>query len=206
MPKTEPFDRYSDLYDEWFRKNPDLYEAELEVIRRLIPPPGAEGMEVGVGSGKFAAPFGIKVGVEPSGKMAVKAKRLGIRVCSGVAEELPFPDNRFDFVLFVTTICFVDDIARSFREAFRVLKPGGCIIVGFVDRESELGRQYAKKKETSRFYKGATFFSTQKVLKHLQETRFTIETIRQALIPGEPPDTILDDFGKGAFIAIKGVK
>ncbi len=206
MPKIEPFEKHSDAYDKWFKKNIDLYEAELEAIRRLIPPPGAKGVEVGVGSGKFAAPLGIKIGVEPSEKMTIKARRQGINVYPGVAEELPFSDDRFDFVLMVTTICFVDDIIKSFREAFRVLNPGGCIIVGFVDKESELGRQYIDKKEKSKFYKDATFFSTQEVLKHLQEAGFEIEKIRQTLIAGELPKTILDDFGKGAFVVIKGVK
>ena len=129
MPKTEPFEKHSEAYDEWFEKNRDLYEAELEAIRELIPPPEAEGMEVGVGSGKFAAPLGIKIGVEPSEKMAIKARKRGITVYPGIAEDLPFPDGRFDFVLMVTTICFVDDVIKSFVEAFRVLKPGGCIIV-----------------------------------------------------------------------------
>ncbi len=50
MPKTEPFEKYSNAYDEWFERNADLYEAELRTIRQFIPPPGAEGMEVGVGS------------------------------------------------------------------------------------------------------------------------------------------------------------
>jgi len=206
MPKIEPFEKHSDAYDEWFNKNYDLYEAELEAIRQLIPPPGAEGMEVGVGSGKFAAPLGIKIGVEPSEKMAIKARMKGINVYSGVAEELPFSDGRFDFILMVTTICFVDDVIKSFRESFRVLKPGGWIIVGFVDKESELGRQYANKREKSVFYKEATFFSTQEVLKYLKEAGFGILKIRQTLIPGELPETILDGFGKGAFIVIKGVK
>jgi ubiquinone/menaquinone biosynthesis C-methylase UbiE len=206
MPKIEPFEKYSDDYDEWFEKNFELYEAELEVIRQLIPPSGKEGMEVGVGSGKFAAPLEIKIGVEPSAKMAIKARMQGIKVYPGVAEELPFSDSRFDFILMVTTICFVDDIFKSFTEAFRVLKPGGCIIVGLVDKESELGRQYQKKKEKSKFYQDATFFSTQEVLNYLQKAAFEIVKIRQTLIPGELPKTILDGFGKGAFVVIKGVK
>jgi len=44
------------------------------------------------------------------------------------------------------------------------------------------------------------------VLKHLQEADFEIEKIRQTLIARELPKTILDDFGKGAFVVIKGVK
>jgi len=57
MPKTEPFEKYSDAYDEWFEKNSDLYNAELEAIGQLIPPTGGEGVEVGVGTGKCAAPL-----------------------------------------------------------------------------------------------------------------------------------------------------
>jgi len=206
MPKTDSFEKYSDAYDEWFKKNFDLYEAELEAIRQLIPPPGSEGMEVGVGSGKFAAPLGIKIGVEPSEKMAIKARMQGINVYRSVAEELPFSDGRFDFVLMVTTICFVDDVIKSFREAFRVLKPSGCIIVGFVDKESELGRQYADKHEKSKFYKDATFFSAQEVLKYLEEVGFMTTRIKQTLIPGESQETILDGYGKGAFVVIRSVK
>ena len=206
MPKTESFEKHSDAYEEWFEKNRDLYEAELEAVRQLIPFPGAEGMEVGVGSGKFAAPLGIAIGVEPSEKMTIKARKQGINVYPGVAEDLPFPDGRFDFVLMVTTICFVDDVLQSFREVFRVLKPGACIIIGFVDKESKLGRHYSEKREESKFYREATFFSAQEVLKYLEEAGFRPEGIKQTLIPGAPPETILDGFGQGAFVIIKGVK
>jgi len=206
MPRIEPFEKHSDAYDEWFEKNCDLYEAELEAIRQLIPLSGAEGLDVGVGSGKFAAPLGIEIGVEPSEKMAIKARKQGIKVYPGIAEDLPFPDDRFDFVLMVTTICFVDDVIKSFKEAFRVLKLDGCIIIGFMDKESQLGRHYAEKREESKFYKEATFFSAQEVLKYLEEVGFQLGKIKQTLIPGVLPATILDGFGKGAFVVIKGVK
>lgn len=163
-------------------------------------------MEVGVGSGKFAAPLGIKIGVEPSERMAGKARIQGIEVHSGRAEELPFSDGRFDFVLMVTTICFVDDVALSLKEVFRVLKAGGCFIVGFIDRESALGKQYCEKREGSRFYQDATFFSASEVIMYLEEAGFVITKILQTLIPGELPKTILAGFGKGAFVAVKGVK
>jgi SAM-dependent methyltransferase len=206
MPKTEPFDKYSDVYDEWFDKNRGVYNAEIEAIRQLIPSPEAKGVEVGVGSGNFAVPLGIKIGVEPSEKMAIKAEKRGISVYPGVAEDLPFPDCDFDFVLLVTTICFVDDIVRTFREAIRVLRPGGCVIVGFVDKESELGRQYLDKRNKSKFYKEATFFSTQEVLRYLKEAGFGTVKIKQTLIPGESQENVLDGYGKGSFIVIRSVK
>jgi len=207
MPKKEPFEQYPEAYDQWFERNPDAYKAELELIRGLLPDqPEAEGLEVGVGTGKFAFPLGTGTGVEPSRKMAARAEKLGMRVVSGVAEDLPFPDASFDYVLLVTTICFVDDIEQTFAQAFRVLKPGGCIIVGFVDRESELGKHYAANREKSRFYKQATFYSAPEVVTYLQKAGFAVHSIRQTLIPGAEKDAIRDGYGQGAFVGIKAVK
>ncbi|MGM0425100.1 MAG: SAM-dependent methyltransferase, partial [Thermodesulfobacteriota bacterium] len=67
MPKIEPFEKYSEAYEQWFEENPEAYRTELELIHGLLPPqPAARGLEVGVGSGRFAAPLGLDTGVEPS--------------------------------------------------------------------------------------------------------------------------------------------
>ncbi|MBN2432547.1 MAG: class I SAM-dependent methyltransferase [Acidobacteria bacterium] len=206
MPRTEAFDTYSDAYDEWFDRHAAEYHAELAVIRRLLPSPHAKGLEVGVGSGKFAAPLGIGIGIEPSTEMARRASRRGVAVCRGIAEELPIMSGQVDFVLLVTTICFVDDVGCTFREAFRVLKTGGCSLVGFVDKESDLGRQYAANRTSSRFYQHATFFSTPEVLRYLEDAGFSVTDILQTLNPRERPATIRDGYGEGAFVVIKAVK
>ena len=206
MPKIGAFEKHSDAYDDWFEKNREAYEAELKAIRQLLPSGDVRGMEIGVGSGKFALPLGITIGVEPSESMAVKAKQLGIEVHPGVAEGLPFPADQFDFVLMVTTICFVDDVVQSFREALRVLVPGGCIVVGFVDMESELGQKYLQNRHKSKFYKEATFFSTKEVLNYLQAAGFGATEVKQTLIPDDTEKTVLDGFGEGAFVVIKAVK
>ena len=48
MLKPESSEEFSNAYDKLFKKDFDLYGAELEAVRRLIPPPKSEGMEVGV--------------------------------------------------------------------------------------------------------------------------------------------------------------
>lgn len=205
MAKTAAFEQYSDAYDEWFRKHEDTYEAELELIRGLLPLPGTRGLEVGAGSGKFAGPLGISIGVEPSVRMAEKAAGSGIRVVRGVAENLPFAGAAFDFVLMVTTICFVDDISKSFAEARRVLKTDGCLIVGFIDRESELGRQYETNREQSRFYREAAFFSAEEVVEHIKNSGFRVNRVRQTLFSGSQENRVREGFGQGAFVAVSGV-
>jgi ubiquinone/menaquinone biosynthesis C-methylase UbiE len=205
MAKTEPFDLYSEEYDNWFKRNKEKYEAELRAIKDFIPSKG-NGLEIGVGSGKFAYPLGIKIGIEPSDKLAEKSRALEIKVIKGVAENLPVADSSFDFVLMVTTICFVDDIEKSFREAFRVLKKEGFIVVGFVDRESELGKEYMLRKNKSRFYKAAYFFPTGEVLNYLNNAGFGAFQIKQTIFPGTATQHIENGFGKGSFVVIKASK
>jgi ubiquinone/menaquinone biosynthesis C-methylase UbiE len=79
----------------------------------------------------------------------------------------------------VTTICFIDDIEQSFKEAWRVLKPNGIIIIGFVDSESKIGQTYLKRKHESVFYQDATFYSTKEVLEHLQNAGFIVNVINK---------------------------
>ena len=41
MPKIEPFEKYTNRYEEWFDKNKFVYDSEVAAVRRLIPNKGA---------------------------------------------------------------------------------------------------------------------------------------------------------------------
>jgi len=69
-----------------------VYLSELEAVRSMLPVDGT-GIEIGVGTGRFAAPLGIKLGLEPSKSMASLARQRGIEVVEGEAEALPFEDG-----------------------------------------------------------------------------------------------------------------
>ena len=209
MSRTGPFDAHFNAYEEWFSRNPYVYRSELKALAHFIPAEG-EGLEIGVGSGRFAEPLGIRVGVEPSREMRRLARCRGIRVFNAVAEKLPFPEGRFNFALMVTTICFVDDIEKSFREARRVLSNHGSFIIGFVDRDSTLGRIYEQRKEQNLFYRDATFYGCAEVISLLQRSGFeppqVIQTVFGRLEEIHNVQDFCAGYGEGGFVVIRAAK
>ena len=209
MAKTKPFDVYASQYEDWFERNKFAFESELRAIRGQLPK-NSNGIEIGVGSGRFAVPLGIKVGVDPSSKMREIAQKRGIEVFDDVAESLPFDDSQFEFVLMVTTICFVDDIETSFQEAYRVLRPGGCLIIGFIDKDSRIGGLYQQHKEESVFYRIATFYSMDEVISHLKKVGFEnfnfTQTIFHNLADIRDIEPIKEGYGEGSFVVVKAIK
>lgn len=208
MPKKSVFETHALEYDQWFVDNEKIYLAEINTLKMLLPPDKI-GLEIGVGTGRFAGPLNIGIGVEPCKPMAERARQRGIKVFEGVAELLPFAEGTFDYALMVTTICFVTDPLRALQEARRILKPGGFLVLAFVDKESDLGKKYLERKSKSLFYQDAVFFSTQEIIALLKTAGFTIALIKQTLLMKEGVlDTLLieDGYGKGSFIAIQAQK
>ena len=168
------------------------------------------GIEVGLGSGRFSAPFGIKLGVDPSKELGKIAKKRGIKVIEGVAESLPFADSQFDFVLMVTTICFLDDIEKAFNEAYRVLKSDGSLIIGFIDVESPLGKFYEEHKTKSKFYKYAKFYTVKEVILHMKNAHLKDFNFRQTLFPPlnelKHIEPVKEGYGEGSFVVVRGFK
>ena len=209
MPKISPFEKYADRYEEWFEKNRWVYEAELRAVKAMIPARG-RGLEIGVGTGRFAKPLGIRNAVEPSKRMRDFAQKRGIRTLNGVAEELPFEDSAFDFVLMVTTVCFLDDIGKALIEAHRVLCDGGVLIIGFVDRNSQMGKIYLKRQQENVFYKDATFLSVDELIEQMNQAGFRKLTFNQTIF-GTLAETAEDEavkpgHGEGSFVVIRGSK
>jgi len=209
MLGIEPFDKYPYKYDRWFIKNKFTYQSELLALKAQIPH-NRHSIEIGVGSGRFARPLDIKLGVEPSIKMQMLSKKRKIDLVNSVAEKLPFKSSVFELVLIVTTICFVDNIELSFKETFRVLKKDGFLIVGFIDRNSSIGKLYEQSKQSNVFYKFANFYSVNEVIILLEDAGFKDFIFSQTLF--QPLNTIKKiepyrkGYGKGSFVVIKAKK
>ncbi len=209
MPKTKPFDLYAKEYDNWFVINKLAFRSELEAIKKALPSTG-NIIEIGIGSGMFAGPLGIKEGIEPSKSMLKKAKAKGLHPLEGTAESLPYANKSKDAALMVTTICFLDDIYKSFHEIHRILKTGGHLVIGFVDKDSPVGKLYLQHKDKSIFYKNATFFGTDELKAILKNTRFEIVEVYQTIFGKIDEIKNIQEVeaghGKGSFIVIKAQK
>ena len=111
-------------------------------LRRAGVARGMKVLDVAMGTGAVArgaerlvGPEGRVFGVDPSRGMIRQARKsFHGPVTLGVAGELPFRDETFDFVTMGIALRHVADLAGTFRQYFRVLKPGGrlWILEGYV--------------------------------------------------------------------------
>jgi demethylmenaquinone methyltransferase/2-methoxy-6-polyprenyl-1,4-benzoquinol methylase len=78
---------------------------------------------------------GAVIGLEPSSGMLREArKRSRIPLVQGTVEELPFGNDRFDFLSMGYALRHVADLDVAFAECLRVLKPGGRLLVLEISR------------------------------------------------------------------------
>lgn len=204
------FEQHTQEYDDWFDAHEPVYQAEIAALQKFVPPAGL-GIEVGVGTGRFAVPLGIPFGIDPSRCMLEIARQRGLRVAQALGERLPFRDGQFDLVLLVTVICFVDDVPILLREIHRVLKRNGCLVIGFINRNSELGRLYESRKESSPFYRDARFYSVEEVAGLVKEAGFGSLRFSQTLFgsPSELPTKgleVREGYSDGAFVVLSARK
>ncbi|MGO8688656.1 MAG: class I SAM-dependent methyltransferase [Thermoguttaceae bacterium] len=105
-----------------------------EALRRLAEGlrPTDKVLEVGCGTGNYVLAIRQASGcpcwgIDPSPEMLAQAAgRSGkVQFSCGKAETLDFPASQFDLVFSVDVIHHVDDRDQFFREAVRVLRPGG---------------------------------------------------------------------------------
>src|SRR3989344_7688081 len=105
--------------------------SHAEYCSKFIPI-GGKVLDVGSGRGNFLremSGLGFDAcGVEPNPERvfsAIGGPAFGRgKVVRASAENLPFPNNHFDFVNCAEVSEHVDNPARMLQEIFRVLKPG----------------------------------------------------------------------------------
>lgn len=124
--------------------SPQIVEQRRRLRAAVAARPGEVGLDVGCGPGYLACelarevmPGGRIVAIDHSDDMLevaqsrVARERLEscVEVRTGDAGSLDFPDAAFDFVVGAQVYCFIDDILHAIKEAARVLRKGGRLVI-----------------------------------------------------------------------------
>jgi ubiquinone/menaquinone biosynthesis C-methylase UbiE len=191
---VEAFDQHAEDYDRWF-DTPEgqiLFKIEVDAVRLLMKNLKRPFLEIGVGTGRFAKELGIDTGIDLSLKLMEIAKKRGIAVEKAKGESLPFRDKSFGTVFILFTLCFIEDPEMVLFEAKRVLKIGGRLIIGIINKESSWGQLYLQKKaEGHPIYRYATFYTVYEVVKMIEHAGMTVEAYSSTLC--QPPHEILHE-------------
>lgn len=106
-------------------------DRRLNLIRRYVELEGARVLDIGCGIGtyveKLSEVSGEAYGVDIDATRVKSGKTNGLSVA--VSERLPFANGSFDVVLLNEVIEHVQDDAETLREACRVLRPGGHVVI-----------------------------------------------------------------------------
>ena len=190
MTGAGPFERLAERYDAWFDEPEGrlIFASELAALRQLSRGLPRPWLEIGVGSGRFAQALGIDVGIDPSRRLLELARARGLKVILGRGEALPFSASSFGAVFLIVTICFVQDPLPVLKEAARVLKGGGSLVLGLVPRESVWGRHYLDQGRRGHpFYSLARFYTPGEIEGLLSQAGFRLRRCLSTLYqqPGE---------------------
>jgi ubiquinone/menaquinone biosynthesis C-methylase UbiE len=189
---AEVFNRHAKDYDQWFDSvsGKMLFEIEVQTVKLLMTNLIKPCLEIGIGTGRFSQALGIEFGIDPAQKALELAKKRVMHVQQASGEELPFKDNFFGGVFLLFTLCFVENHIRVLTEAKRVLKKGGALIVGIINRESPWGKSYLLKKNQGHpIYKYAHFFSVAELKHIIEQVGMEIKAYSSSLcqLPSENP-------------------
>jgi len=171
---------------------PDIREVNRKFCELVSAKPGERLLEVGSGSGLLCRmlsrqlkPQGSIVGLDISPEMTIEARKyalaegIGPEVAfnTGAAEALPYPDASFDGVIAARLLLHAADPEMVIREAKRVVKPGGRVMVMDWDFDT-VAVDHPNRELTRRLLHwrsdqhGGNNWSGRQLWRHMQHTGF----------------------------------
>lgn len=222
--KEKVFDDWPVKYDEWFASplGKRIKQYESEVILDFTEPAADEThLDVGCGTGIFTQDlldFGpYIIGVDISLPMLLQArKKLSSYNFSPAASDmlyLPFADSRFDKVVSITAVEFVQNARQAVREMFRVAKPGATIVLATLNKLSSWAQKRSEKARKGHDIFSYTIFRSPQELLDLATVKGEVKTAVH-FQKDSPLEEIphIEKKGQqkglltGAFVAVKWIK
>ncbi len=240
MKTKEYFDQTADEYLAAYDRQDDLrsfiFSERKRIVFELFDAPGGTVLDIGCGPGVFTDRLSqLKCrtyGVDLSQKMAALAQNRGfplsIFMVGGIIQ-LPFKDSSFDSVLCSGVLEYLTDVEPAIKEMFRVLKPGGRLIVTFPNKSSWLNLLDQFSRRLIRFLQRLNlpvekhinpdyspgYLSPRRLNRLLNQNGFVVEAVkfhifRLTLLNKISPDCSLKlarrmNFVRGRFLGINAV-
>ena len=169
MPSIFDFDKVAAKYDSWYNTASGIKFDELEkaAIKKYLPSVHTHPkvLEIGSGTGhwtEWLSAMGYHVtAVEISKEMYSIAKSKNIDNANFINADFIDTDidNVFDIAIAITSLEFIADYKEVILKMKSLVKPGGYIITGILNRYSYLGLSRKIKGEKDVVFKNAHFFS-----------------------------------------------
>lgn len=220
-------------YDKWYKTSlgaiSDKLEKEL-VFSFIDVYAGEAALDVGCGTGNYTIELAKRgadvIGVDSSEEMLawarIKAQKADIEASFVAADatNLPFPDSSFDTVISNGLLCFLKEPEKALIEMHRVLKPGGRLVIGVLNRWSPWAFSRRVKglfKDT--IYNQAHFISPPELKGLIRRAGFEVKDVKTCLfffpVNNRVYLKIAEPFERldrrlipktGAFLAVSAVK
>ncbi|NJE25547.1 class I SAM-dependent methyltransferase [Thermococcus sp. MV5] len=141
---AEYFDKIAHRYDDWYKTKVGQYvnRTEKKLVFSMIKSKNGKALDLGCGTGNYTLELYTRgfdvVGVDLSEEMLKIARKKLPRVkfIRANAYSLPFKENTFDLVLTITMFEFIHKPELALNEIYRVLRPGGEVVIGTMNGKS----------------------------------------------------------------------
>jgi ubiquinone/menaquinone biosynthesis C-methylase UbiE len=153
-----PFEQLAPDYESWYGTPLGSYVVDREgeaLLQALADMPAGRLVDIGAGTGWWSRVLAwrgwLVTAVEPSPAMAAlgmeRCRHLSVAWVQADAAELPLADQTQDAALFYTVLEFLAAPQTALREAWRVVRPGGAIVVAHLDPGSSWAALYRMQAE-----------------------------------------------------------
>jgi len=149
------FDSIASSYDSWYESKMGSFVDRVETdlaLELFKVKQGMHVLDIGCGTGNFSiklAGMGCRVtGIDISDEMLeiarkkVKEQNLDIRFFNMDTYKLQFDNEYFDAAFSMAAFEFIKEPEKAIDEIFRVVKKGGQVLIGTINKNSSWGRLY----------------------------------------------------------------